>query len=761
MPQILPARCTPPSKIQGYEDAANATNWHLNKTEFAKCMMLGDIAYYGYGAGSIEADLLHNNVENAFVLYFTEKLRLEAESWAENYELLLKISKDANSKCVVAMVDCDATGVELEHVRISQFRKGYLVVHDVLYQTKYGICIARCRGEKYLDRDSSGKPLQRSVVKIACPGPDCEKGVLCDWICPNCRDPLEFGVVDHFIYCDCGSSRFDQYEFKCRDFKHGSRYEQYEKETLLQYLQSLQPLQQLNILIVGETGVGKSTWINAFINYLTHESLDEAMKNPQLDWVIPCSFAVQSINTDHEIIQNQIKIGHRIDEADGSTGASATQRGRIYSVRLADTTIRLIDTPGIGDTRGIDYDKANIANILALLANLDHLHGILFLMRCNTYRLTLSFRFVIDELLAQLQRDASRNIVFGLTHTRISSYMPGDTFGALRRFLRDYQSIDIRLSRHNVYCFDSESFRFLAAKDQGLTIGNIQDYRLSWEKSQLEVSRLIEHFRSLTPHVVRKTLDLRRIRTLFTLSMKSMVEIMQMINATTRSQIEDTKELSAIKLKEDQLRARLSRGNPKQDEEVEEQMKLNDANVALIESAIEQRTRLLADADYEYKEVRDAAVRIGLFLKNHSITPYNEGELSYLDRLIESERGRMELSGDRALLEQLLRQRQEYVQQVEVFSKSMENDSTGHSLDEAGVEDLVTKLYHLKLFGNSIRGTIDRSSDVYPSSNYRDQPYRSRKKDFPSTTGLESFLLRYQNPSQVPWRPKPRPKPTR
>jgi hypothetical protein len=76
--------------------------------------------------------------------------------------------------------------------------------------------------------------------------------------------------------------------------------------------------------------------------------------------------------------------------------------------------------------------------------------------------------FCVKELLTHLHRTAVNNIAFGFTNTRISNYTPGDTFGPLETLLAQQSNVQLSLSMQTSYCFDSESFRYLAAYKQGV-----------------------------------------------------------------------------------------------------------------------------------------------------------------------------------------------------------------------------------------------------------------------------------------------------
>ena len=63
------------------------------------------------------------------------------------------------------------------------------------------------------------------------------------------------------------------------------------------------------------------------------------------------------------------------------------------------TRFHLIDTPGIGDCRGIEKDKENVENILAFLTCYDKINAVVVLLKPNNARLTVAFKFCVLELL--------------------------------------------------------------------------------------------------------------------------------------------------------------------------------------------------------------------------------------------------------------------------------------------------------------------------------------------------------------------------
>ncbi|KAF5308238.1 hypothetical protein FQR65_LT06231 [Abscondita terminalis] len=296
---------------------------------------------------------------------------------------------------------------------------------------------------------------------------------------------------------------------------------------------NVEDTREINILLLGETGVGKSTFINAFINYVTFSTLSEAM-GKNLESVIPSRFTITDENYEERIVQ----VGKDHNES-MEVGASATQacRSYVYPLQGTDLKLRLIDTPGVGDTRGIDQDKINFENVMTFIAEFNYLNAICILLKPNNSRLTVMFEFCIKQLLSKLEKSASKNLIFVFTNTRSTFYRPGETLPSLRKLLSSLKGIDIPCEKKNIFCTDNESFRFLAALNSNIRFSDndVLSFSQSWVQSSEECERLITYVvgddenPGLIPHEVKNTISLNEARRLIVQLSRPLAEIVQII----------------------------------------------------------------------------------------------------------------------------------------------------------------------------------------------------------------------------------------
>lgn len=525
------------------------TTWGLvvEKIKCAKALVDNGAIYIGIGT-SLDDELLKDFEKRSFVLYFTQSSKM-MNNWKGNRQLFFQEMKKKSGAKYYA-VDCDihselwTRGTSF----IEVVESGKLIIEDLLIAQQENeinpLAQSLIGVEQILH-----KPNKRARLSINCTGKNCDSSKIYDWLCTRCKLPLEFGF-DQFVYCSCGRSPANQLEFKCTDPCHGVAFERHVEGYFQQLLGTLRPFKEMNILILGETGVGKSTWINGFINFLTFDSLKEAEEN-DLHTLIPSEFTVCD-----EFFNEIIVSTGTSDNEVHKPGQSATQGCKVYPFQVGDVTIRLIDTPGIGDTRGVDQDKRNFQNILNTLSYLDELHGICILLKPNNARLTLMFRFCIKELLTYLHRDASHNIVFCFTNSRGTFYRPGDTMPPLKALLAENKDVSIPISMQTVYCYDSEAYRFLAAvknTKNPITFPNDEreNFTKSWDKSVSETKRMLKHIGALQPHPIKDTLNLNHTRELVIKLTRPLAEISKMIQ-TNKKIVKD--ELNLIQQTKDSIK---------------------------------------------------------------------------------------------------------------------------------------------------------------------------------------------------------------
>ncbi|PKY56562.1 hypothetical protein RhiirA4_284637, partial [Rhizophagus irregularis] len=344
-------------------------------------------------------------------------------------------------------------------------------------------------------------PNKKTQLVMPCPQ-DCPI-VDCNWRCLKCEQNIEYGYNKR-LYCDCGESDIAHCKFRCNSSHHTRGYVPFESDTLIKMLPSAPP-EEINILLLGETGVGKSTFINAFVNYLKFDSLSDA-KSRNMGVFIPSKFTV----TDENCEMKTIKLGDDdSNERLGSVGESSTIWCKSYVFHApGNQHIRLIDTPGIGDTRGLNEDKKNFEKIMISISKYKFLNGIY-------------------------------NIVFCFTNARGTFYRPGDTLPSLKKQideLKERSNVEIKIDKDTTYCFDNESFRFLAALKEGIAFTETDElcFAESWKKSVNESRRLIEHIAGCKPHQVEDTISLNNARSIVMLLSKPLAEVGQLIQTNIK-----------------------------------------------------------------------------------------------------------------------------------------------------------------------------------------------------------------------------------
>ena len=268
----------------------------------------------------------------------------------------------------------------------------------------------------------------------------------------------------------------------------------------------------IHILLLGETGVGKSTFINAFANYLTFDTLEQAQTGRPIV-LIPVSFLITTgDNFDEHIVKFSDGVDDDADNEDfAHDGQSVTQHCRSYQFNLKDNTekkLRIIDTPGFGDTRGVNQDENNIAHIIDYVRNLSHLNAICFLLKPNESRLNIFFRSCLTQLLSLFGANIADNILFCFTNARATFYTPGNTGPILKKMLTSLPDVNVQLRKDNCFCFDSESFRYLVALENGIAFTDCDrdEYEKSWTKSVAEAERFVHYINiDLHPKMVGLT----------------------------------------------------------------------------------------------------------------------------------------------------------------------------------------------------------------------------------------------------------------
>ncbi|XP_048039602.1 uncharacterized protein LOC125264383 [Megalobrama amblycephala] len=162
------------------------------------------------------------------------------------------------------------------------------------------------------------------------------------------------------------------------------------------------------ILIVGETGAGKTTLINTMINYFLGVKFD-----------------------DQEFYQITDEEEENKDQSQSQTSVVT-----VYEVfaEKNPTSLTIIDTPGYGDTEGYGKDREISEYLTKLFSDKDGIHyidAVCFVMKASQNRLSGKELYIFHSVLSLFGRDIENNIVFLLTHS--DGGPPTDALSAINK----------------------------------------------------------------------------------------------------------------------------------------------------------------------------------------------------------------------------------------------------------------------------------------------------------------------------------------
>ncbi|KAI4887010.1 hypothetical protein NFI96_021594 [Prochilodus magdalenae] len=276
-------------------------------------------------------------------------------------------------------------------------------------------------------------------------------------------------------------------------------------------------MQNNTILMVGETGTGKTTLINTMVNYFLGVKFEDKV------WF--------------EITEEKKR-----DQTE-----SQTSEVTVYEINSEErlSSLTIIDTPGYGDTRGIEKDMDIARNLHELFLHgtgVKDLDAVCLVLKASQNRISDRQRYIFESVLSLFGKDIEDIIVLCITHS--DGGPPTNVLEAIKK-----EKIPC--------CYDNENepvhFLFNNRQSEKCTTKYERVSRSAWEMAAGSIGEFFEFLKSRQRKSVTLTVSVLNERTQLKACVESLKERIKFSDLTQNelTEVKKTLEQNKEKIEED------------------------------------------------------------------------------------------------------------------------------------------------------------------------------------------------------------------